>query len=150
MCNFSIRRWLPLCDAEIGMLQHFIREYVSSGVNPINKVDQSVDTSLLYYDLGVVSANCQFYMRCLKAHINGIRLEKYELSGLDNFVKTIEMYDGLVDYCKNRIIETYKGLDILQKVSHIHTNGSSYFFMTQEEIEQLENDIVKYQPLYDK
>lgn len=128
--NSQIKEWFAFNDKEIGMLQYFVIDYVKE-----NNLDNEKS-----FQLGVLSTQFQFYMRCVKELT--YKNETSYSKDIVSFIKSINLFDNICLFVKNKLVESYKEMLKKKQFEYLMNDkyNTSFFKRTNEENIKLINE----------
>lgn len=119
----QIKEWLAFNDNEIGTLQNFVFGYVQEHDLTKEKA----------YILGVLSSQFQYHMRCVKELI--VSNETKHLTDVVTFIKSINLFDNLCEFTKNKLVESYKTMGFEYQYQYLNEDSFKTSFFNRTEIE---------------
>lgn len=136
MIKHSLRKILPFCDSELGILQGFVSEYFKD-----HKFGLDSEQS---YILGCVGSEFHIQLRILKHRVSGQELTDFEIKNNDGWIELFEKYDNIVDYLIQKYLETIESFTDSQKYEYLFNTKFNYYLKSESEKLEFDDDYFNY------
>ncbi len=89
--DHQIKHWICFNDKEIGLLQFYVIDYLKE-----NQFDSEAS-----YNLGIISTQIQYYMRCIKELI--LKKDSDTIPDILHYMELLDRYPNICLFVKNKL-----------------------------------------------